>query len=119
MKIALFKESRTGETRVALTPDAVKNLVGDGWDVVVQRGAGERAHFIDATYEAAGATIAVLSKVLTGVAALEPTAVALWNQISSGTPATAAQLQIDETDAHAALAQLDTDIEAKIATSTT
>src|SRR5487761_2127340 len=57
MKIALFKESRTGETRVALTPDAVKSLVGDGWDVVVQRGAGERSHFVDATYEAAGATI--------------------------------------------------------------
>jgi pimeloyl-ACP methyl ester carboxylesterase len=39
-KIALFKESRAGETRVALTPDAVKSLVGEGWEVVVQRGAG-------------------------------------------------------------------------------
>ncbi len=58
MKIALFKESRTGETRVALTPDAVKSLVGDGWDVVVERGAGERSHFVDATYVAAGASIA-------------------------------------------------------------
>ncbi len=57
MKIALFKESRTGETRVALTPDAVKALVSDGWDVVVQRGAGERAHFSDAVYEAVGASI--------------------------------------------------------------
>jgi NAD(P) transhydrogenase subunit alpha len=58
MKIALFKESRTGETRVALTPDAVKTLVGDGWDVVVQRGAGERAHFTDTAYQAVGASIA-------------------------------------------------------------
>ena len=57
MKIALFKESRTGETRVALTPEAVKTLVGDGWDVAVQRGAGEGAHFVDAAYEAVGATI--------------------------------------------------------------
>ncbi len=40
MKIAVFKESRAGETRVALTPDAVKSLVAEGWDVVVQRGAG-------------------------------------------------------------------------------
>jgi len=58
MKIALFKESRTGETRVALTPDAVKTLVSDGWDVVVQRGAGQRAHFSDDAYTAVGATIA-------------------------------------------------------------
>ena len=58
MKIALYKESRAGETRVALTPDAVKALVGDGWDVVVQRGAGERAHFVDDAYVAVGATLA-------------------------------------------------------------
>lgn len=57
MKIALYKESRAGETRVALTPDAVKALVGDGWEVVVQRGAGERAHFSDEAYEAVGATV--------------------------------------------------------------
>ena len=57
MKIALYKESRAGETRVALTPDAVKALVADGWDVVVQRGAGERAHFVDDAYVAVGATL--------------------------------------------------------------
>jgi NAD(P) transhydrogenase subunit alpha len=58
MKIALFKESRTGETRVALTPDAVKTLVADGWEVLVQRGAGDSSHFNDASYEAVGATVA-------------------------------------------------------------
>ena len=58
MKIAVFKESRAGETRVALTPDAVKSLVAEGWDVVVQRGAGYQSHFNDASYEAVGATIA-------------------------------------------------------------
>src|SRR3984957_12418801 len=57
MKIALYKESRAGETRVALTPDAVKSLVTDGWEVVVQRGSGDRSHFNDATYEAVGATV--------------------------------------------------------------
>ena len=56
-KIALFKESRAGETRVALTPDAVKSLVSDGWNVVVQRGAGQRAHFTDEAYVGVGATI--------------------------------------------------------------
>src|SRR5487761_2410526 len=58
MKIALFKESRAGETRVALTPAAVAALVGDGWEVVVQRGAGVLAHFRDESYASAGATLA-------------------------------------------------------------
>src|SRR6202789_1703413 len=57
MKIALFKESRPGETRVALTPDAVKALVADGWQVDVQRDAGALAHFSDESYEAVGAQI--------------------------------------------------------------
>ena len=57
MKIALYKESRAGETRVALTPDAVKTLVSDGWEVLVQRGAGQRAHFTDEAYQAVGASI--------------------------------------------------------------
>jgi len=57
MKIALFKESRAGETRVALTPDAVKTLVSDGWEVLVQRGAGAKAHFSDEAYQAVGASI--------------------------------------------------------------
>ncbi len=57
MNIALFRESREGETRVALTPDAVKALVGDGWTVLVQRGAGQAAHFTDEAYQAVGASV--------------------------------------------------------------
>jgi H+-translocating NAD(P) transhydrogenase subunit alpha len=57
VKIALFKESRPGETRVALTPDAVKTFVADGWQVEVERGAGQLAHFSDDAYQAAGASI--------------------------------------------------------------
>jgi NAD(P) transhydrogenase subunit alpha len=57
MKIALFKESRAGETRVALTPEAVKTLVGEGWSVDVERGAGQLAHFSDEAYVQAGATV--------------------------------------------------------------
>ncbi len=57
MKIALFKESRPGETRVALTPDAVKTLVTDDWQVEVERNAGELAHFSDESYVTAGATV--------------------------------------------------------------
>ncbi|HUX04356.1 MAG TPA: NAD(P) transhydrogenase subunit alpha [Acidimicrobiales bacterium] len=57
MNIALFKESREGETRVALTPDAVKFLVSDGWNVLVERGAGVKAHFSDEAYKAVGAAV--------------------------------------------------------------
>ena len=58
MKIALYRESRAGETRVALTPEAVKSLVGEGWQVEVQAGAGERSHYTDDAYRAAGASVA-------------------------------------------------------------
>ncbi len=57
MQIALFKESRPGETRVALTPDAVKTLVADGWSLNVEKDAGQLAHFDDESYRSAGATI--------------------------------------------------------------
>ena len=38
MKLAILKERRAGEARVAATPDAVKRLKGLGLDVVVEAG---------------------------------------------------------------------------------
>jgi NAD(P) transhydrogenase subunit alpha len=58
MIIAIPKERRAGETRVAATPETVKKLKGLGLDVTVESGAGEAAHFSDADYSAAGAMIA-------------------------------------------------------------
>jgi NAD(P) transhydrogenase subunit alpha len=58
MIIAIPKERRAGETRVAATPETVKKLKGLGLDVTVESGAGQLAHFSDADYSAAGATIA-------------------------------------------------------------
>jgi NAD(P) transhydrogenase subunit alpha len=58
VKLAVPTETRSGERRVALVPDVVKKLVGAGWDVVVQAGAGAEAAFSDAAYAEAGATIA-------------------------------------------------------------
>jgi len=57
-RIAVPAETRDGETRVALTPDAVKRLVADGFEVAVERGAGQAATFTDALYREAGASIA-------------------------------------------------------------
>ena len=58
MRIAVAKERRDGERRVAATPDSVKKLIGLGAEVAVEAGAGVAASFADALYEAAGATIA-------------------------------------------------------------
>jgi NAD(P) transhydrogenase subunit alpha len=58
MKIAVLKERRPEETRVAASPDTVKKLVQLGAAVSVETGAGGFAAFSDAAYEAAGATIA-------------------------------------------------------------
>ena len=45
------------ETRVAATPVTVKQLLGLGYDVVVEKGAGESASFRDEAYAQAGALI--------------------------------------------------------------
>jgi NAD(P) transhydrogenase subunit alpha len=58
MKIAIPKERRPGETRVAGSPDLVKKLVGLGFEVIVEKGAGAGAMFTDAAYKDAGAVIA-------------------------------------------------------------
>jgi proton-translocating NAD(P)+ transhydrogenase subunit alpha len=43
---------------VALVPEAVAKLLGNGFEVVVERGAGAAASFPDAAFEQAGATLA-------------------------------------------------------------
>ncbi|HLN24424.1 MAG TPA: Re/Si-specific NAD(P)(+) transhydrogenase subunit alpha [Patescibacteria group bacterium] len=58
MRIAIPKERRADELRVAASPDTVKKYVGLGFDVVVEAGAGEGASIADAAFAAAGATIA-------------------------------------------------------------
>ena len=56
--IAVTKERKDGETRVAATPDSVKKLIAAGFAVVVETGAGLPASYPDADYAAAGATVA-------------------------------------------------------------
>ena len=58
MKIAIIKERRAHERRVAATPDTVKHMVGMGLEPIVESGAGESAYFADAAYQTAGATVA-------------------------------------------------------------
>ena len=58
MQIAVLKETATQENRVALTPDSAGRLMKSKVDVVVQRGAGERAGFPDGAYAALGVRLA-------------------------------------------------------------
>jgi NAD(P) transhydrogenase subunit alpha len=58
MRLAVLKERRAAETRVAATPDTIKKLVGLGLTVAVEAGAGANAAISDAEFTAAGAEIA-------------------------------------------------------------
>jgi NAD(P) transhydrogenase subunit alpha len=60
--IAVTKERRAGETRVAAVPETVKKLVAAGFSVTVEAGAGAGASYPDNDYKAAGATIAKTAK---------------------------------------------------------
>lgn len=57
MKIAVLKETLEGETRVAIVPETVRKLVSAGFQVVIERGAGARASFLDEAFTGAGALI--------------------------------------------------------------
>ena len=56
--VAVTRERRAAETRVAATPETVKKLIASGFSVTVEAGAGTAASYLDADYAAAGATIA-------------------------------------------------------------
>ncbi|MFM7372996.1 MAG: NAD(P)(+) transhydrogenase (Re/Si-specific) subunit alpha, partial [Sphaerospermopsis kisseleviana] len=52
MKIAVAKEIEVCERRVSLIPDIVAKLIKQGLEIYVETGAGEKAFFTDADYEA-------------------------------------------------------------------
>jgi NAD(P) transhydrogenase subunit alpha len=79
MRLAVLKERRSGENRVAATPDTVKKLLLLGLTVAVETGAGLAAAISDAEFAAAGAEIApdaasalAGSQILFAVQAPEP-----------------------------------------------
>jgi NAD(P) transhydrogenase subunit alpha len=55
MRIGVPKETAAGERRVALVPEVVGRLTGQGHEVLVQRGAGAGALIPDQQFEQAGA----------------------------------------------------------------
>ena len=57
MKLGVVLETRSGERRVAASPNVVAKWTKAGWAVDVERSAGAAASYPDAQYEAAGATM--------------------------------------------------------------
>lgn len=57
MLIGVPKEIKNFEYRVGLIPSSVRELIGHGHQVIIQKGAGEKIGFDDASYEHVGARI--------------------------------------------------------------
>jgi len=86
MLIAVPKEIREGEKRVALVPDIINKLTRMGFDVLIESGAGVNSQATDSDYVSAGATIAsgeVLSKA-DGVLSVQPLTPAQMATVKKG-----------------------------------
>ena len=66
MRVAVPRETAPGERRVALVPETVSKLRDAGFEVRVERGAGEAAGFTNASYAEAGADLVDSGSVLPG-----------------------------------------------------
>ena len=69
MRVAVPRETAPGERRVALVPETVSKLVDTGFEITIERGAGDAAGFRDAEYSDAGADVADAEDLLAGAAA--------------------------------------------------
>ena len=105
MIVGVLKEPISGENRVAATPESVKQLVGKGLKVTVQKGAGVLAGYADEDYKAAGATIApsVDPGKVDVLAHVRPLAPATIKKLKKGTLTVGLMSPASETDAVKAL----------------
>jgi NAD(P) transhydrogenase subunit alpha len=53
LRIGVLKETREGETRVALVPEVAARFAGEGVELLIEAGAGAAAGLLDASYERA------------------------------------------------------------------
>jgi H+-translocating NAD(P) transhydrogenase subunit alpha len=70
VRVVVPKETEAGERRVALIPDSVGRLVGAGFAIAVEQGAGASAGFPDAEYAAAGADVVARTELYAGAEAV-------------------------------------------------
>ncbi len=64
MKIGIPRETFAGERRVATTPSVAAELQKLGYDVVIEKKAGDKASFADAAYRDAGCEIGKSAKAV-------------------------------------------------------
>lgn len=64
MIVGIPKEIKIGETRVAITPEELKEFVQQGHKVLIESGAGGRSSFSDSDYEATGGIIVGKEKLI-------------------------------------------------------
>lgn len=57
LHIGIPKETSFQERRIALTPDGVASLIAHGHRILIEKGAGEEANYLDKDYVEAGAEI--------------------------------------------------------------
>ncbi len=77
MKIGVLKETKPFETRVALTPELVKQITKKGFEVIIENEAGVSSSFSDDIYVNAGAKIGSKNEVCQSDVALKVNAMTL------------------------------------------
>jgi NAD(P) transhydrogenase subunit alpha len=85
MRVAVPKEIKPGEKRVALVPDVINKFTKLGFEVLIESGAGSHAQATDNDYEKAGAKVA--SEVLSGadvILSVQPLTPAQAGQLKNG-----------------------------------
>jgi H+-translocating NAD(P) transhydrogenase subunit alpha len=86
VRIAVARETRPGETRVALVPELVGKLTALGYEVAVEPGAGRGSLHADEAYVAVGAEVS--EAALSGadlIVAVNPLDASLVRQLPAGT----------------------------------
>ena len=64
MRIGIPKERIDNETRVSLVPVSIPKLAKLGFDVIIEKGAGETSGYSDSEYEEKGATVSNIEEVM-------------------------------------------------------
>ncbi len=70
MRVVVPREAAAGEGRVALVPETVGRLIPNGFEIVVERGAGAAAGFTDEDYAGSGAILLEAGALLDGADAI-------------------------------------------------
>lgn len=81
--IGIPNELEKAENRVCLTPESVQVLVSMGHEILVQRGAGENAHYTDREYAETGAMIVeTVREVYTADIVIKATSVSVADTVN-------------------------------------